>query len=76
MLDKARQTLRMEAQAIERLAVQLDSTFEAAIHLLLSCKGRVVVTGMGKSGLVGQKIELCSDNIISRFGTSFILTNL
>jgi arabinose-5-phosphate isomerase len=56
MLVQARQTLRMEAQAIERLADRLDETFVAAVNLLLSCKGRVVVTGMGKSGLVGQKI--------------------
>ncbi|MBF0454609.1 MAG: KpsF/GutQ family sugar-phosphate isomerase [Magnetococcales bacterium] len=56
MLDQARQTLRMEAQAIERLADRLDGSFEAAVRLILSCRGRIVVTGMGKSGLVGQKI--------------------
>ncbi len=56
MLAQARKTLRMEAQAIERLAKRLDSSFEDAVELMLKCKGRVVVTGMGKSGLVGQKI--------------------
>jgi arabinose-5-phosphate isomerase len=56
MLAKAKETLRLEASAIERLAERLDSTFEDAVKLMLSCKGRVVVTGMGKSGLVGHKI--------------------
>ncbi|MBF0358159.1 MAG: KpsF/GutQ family sugar-phosphate isomerase [Magnetococcales bacterium] len=56
MLAQARETLRMEAEAIERMAKRLDSSFERAVDLMLKCKGRVVVTGMGKSGLVGQKI--------------------
>lgn len=56
MLEQAQKTLRMEAQAIERLADRLDVTFEDSIKLMASCKGRIVVTGMGKSGLVGQKI--------------------
>jgi arabinose-5-phosphate isomerase len=56
MLAQAQRTLLMEAQAIEHLANRLGETFEAAVRLLLACKGRVVVTGMGKSGLVGQKI--------------------
>jgi arabinose-5-phosphate isomerase len=56
-LDSARRVLRIEAQAIGDLLARLDSSFEHAVDLLLGCKGRVVVTGMGKSGLVGRKIS-------------------
>ncbi len=56
-LDTARRVLRIEAQAIEEeLLARLDDTFDRAVEILLACKGRVVVTGMGKSGLIGQKI--------------------
>lgn len=56
-LDTARRVLRIEAQALQDLQARLDASFEGAVELLLSCKGRVVVTGMGKSGLVGRKIS-------------------
>jgi arabinose-5-phosphate isomerase len=56
-LDTARRVLQIEAQAILDVLARLDTTFEAAVHLLFSCKGRVVVTGMGKSGLVARKIS-------------------
>jgi arabinose-5-phosphate isomerase len=56
-LDTARRVLRIEAQALQDLQARLDESFERAVELLLSCKGRVVVTGMGKSGLVGRKIS-------------------
>jgi arabinose-5-phosphate isomerase len=56
-LDTARRVLRIETQALQDLQVRLDATFERAVELLLDCKGRVVVTGMGKSGLVGRKIS-------------------
>ena len=55
-LETAKRVLRIEAEAIQGLAVQLDGRFERAVELLLACKGRVVVTGMGKSGLIGRKI--------------------
>lgn len=48
--------LRIEAEALASLAAALDQTFEAALDLLLACRGRVVVSGMGKSGHVGRKI--------------------
>lgn len=54
--DHARRVLREEADALRLLADRLDETFDAACARLLECKGRVVVTGMGKSGLVGRKI--------------------
>lgn len=56
-LDSARRVLRIESQAIQDLLARLDSSFDRAVNLLLGCKGRVVVTGMGKSGLVGRKIS-------------------
>ena len=56
-LDTARRVLRIEAQALQDVLARLDESFERAAELLLSCKGRVVVTGMGKSGLVGRKIS-------------------
>ncbi len=55
-LETARRVLRIEAQAIEGLLGRLDARFDKAVELLFRCKGRVVVTGMGKSGLIGRKI--------------------
>lgn len=55
-LETARKLLRVEAAAIENLARKLNATFEAALDLLAACQGRVVTTGMGKSGIVCRKI--------------------
>jgi arabinose-5-phosphate isomerase len=55
-LNSARKVLRTEAAAIAALITRLDASFEQAVELLAATKGRVVVTGMGKSGLVGRKI--------------------
>jgi arabinose-5-phosphate isomerase len=52
----ARRVLRIEAQALQRLARRIGRSFDAAVNLLYRTRGRVVVTGMGKSGLIGQKI--------------------
>jgi arabinose-5-phosphate isomerase len=56
-LETARRVLKIEAQAIQDVFARLDSTFEKAVDILFACKGRVVVTGMGKSGLIGRKIS-------------------
>ncbi|MDO8746201.1 MAG: KpsF/GutQ family sugar-phosphate isomerase [Thermodesulfovibrionales bacterium] len=56
IIDIAKKVLRIEADAVAALAEKLDSTFEKAIDIIFKSKGRVVVTGMGKSGLVGKKI--------------------
>jgi arabinose-5-phosphate isomerase len=56
LLDSARRTLDVERTALERLRTRLDGRFAAACRLLLACQGRVVVTGMGKSGHVARKI--------------------
>lgn len=54
--DTAREVLRSEANAILNLLDRIDAEFEKAIEILASCKGRVVLTGMGKSGIVCKKI--------------------
>ncbi|HEX4823702.1 MAG TPA: KpsF/GutQ family sugar-phosphate isomerase [Candidatus Polarisedimenticolaceae bacterium] len=54
--ETARQVLTIESEAVAALAARLDDAFDAAVDLIVSCKGRVVVTGMGKSGIVCQKI--------------------
>jgi len=53
----ARRVLRIEAQALNDLCGRLNGSFDRAVELLLGCDGRVVVTGMGKSGLIGRKIS-------------------
>ncbi|MDC7714315.1 KpsF/GutQ family sugar-phosphate isomerase [Vogesella sp. LYT5W] len=55
-LALAREVLAIEAAAITRLASRLDDSFSAAVELILACEGRVVVSGMGKSGHIGNKI--------------------
>jgi arabinose-5-phosphate isomerase len=54
--ETAKRVLRIESAAIADLIARLDGRFTKAVDLLLACQGRVVVTGMGKSGLVGRKI--------------------
>jgi arabinose-5-phosphate isomerase len=56
ILDVAKKVLKTEAAAISALTDKLNSDFEKAVEMLYECRGRVVVTGMGKSGLVGKKI--------------------
>lgn len=55
-LDLARQVLQTEADAITRVLERLDESFAAAVELVASCSGRVVCTGMGKSGIVCRKL--------------------
>lgn len=57
LLRAARDVLQQEAAAITRLAAQLGPTFLAAAELLRNCRGMVVVTGMGKAGLIGAKLS-------------------
>jgi arabinose-5-phosphate isomerase len=56
MLDIARKVLKTEADAVLALTEKLNSGFEKAVEIIFGSNGRVVVTGMGKSGLVGKKI--------------------
>jgi len=55
-LDVGRRVLEIEARAVQALLQRLDGGFSDAVDLLYRCKGKVVVSGMGKSGLIGQKI--------------------
>ena len=55
-LDSAREVLKIEAAAINTQLQSLDHTFEAACQAILACDGRVIVTGMGKSGHIANKI--------------------
>lgn len=56
LLETAREVLQIEAQSILRLQERLDERFVRAVELILSCKGRVVTTGMGKSGAIARKL--------------------
>ncbi len=57
ILKRAKEVLDIEAGAVSALKRKLDRNFESAVSLLYNCKGRVVVTGMGKAGLIGEKIS-------------------
>src|ERR1044072_8575475 len=52
----AKRTLQVEAAAIDHLQLFINSDFEKAVELIACCAGRLVVTGIGKSAIVGQKI--------------------
>jgi len=56
IIEEAKKVIRIEAEALNQLADSINGDFERAVSLILGSKGRVVVTGMGKSGLIGQKI--------------------
>lgn len=56
LLAIARETLAIEANALTDMSARLDGAFSNAVHAILSCTGRVVVMGMGKSGHVGRKV--------------------
>ena len=55
-LEKAKDVLRTEANAVLALVDRINGDFRQAVEMIMACKGRVVVTGMGKSGLICQKI--------------------
>ena len=56
LVEYARQVIRNEADAVAAMAGKLDDGFNEAVKAILDCSGRVIVTGMGKSGLIGRKI--------------------
>jgi arabinose-5-phosphate isomerase len=56
VIQDARRVLRIEAKAISDLIRQIGPEFERAVELIFQCSGRVVVSGLGKSGVIGQKI--------------------
>jgi arabinose-5-phosphate isomerase len=56
MIETAKKVLRIEAEAVLALIDRIGEPFEQAVRMILDCPGRVVITGMGKSGLICQKI--------------------
>lgn len=56
-LEYARRVLKAEAKAVQSLARRIGPEFERAVRLILGCKGKVVATGMGKAGIIAQKIS-------------------
>ncbi len=56
-VNRAREVLRIESEAIADLIKRIDSNFEEAVELLFNCKGKVVIMGMGKPGIIGQKLS-------------------
>lgn len=52
----AKRTLKIEAEALKSLMTRINNDFNTAVDLIYKCKGKVVITGIGKSGLIGQKI--------------------
>lgn len=56
-LTKAKEVFRTEAQAIMQMSKRLDAQFIRAVDLLARCRGRVIVTGMGKTGIIARKIS-------------------
>lgn len=55
-IEEAKKVLKIEARTIKNLISTIDHNFEKAVEMVASCKGRIVVMGMGKSGLIGKKI--------------------
>jgi arabinose-5-phosphate isomerase len=55
-IEQAKRVLKIEADAVAALIGRIDEHFDRAVQMILNCEGRVVVTGMGKSGLIGKKI--------------------
>lgn len=56
IIAEAKRVIQVEADALQAMVARIDASFERAVELVLASKGRVVVSGMGKSGLIGQKI--------------------
>src|ERR1035438_1058774 len=56
MLKRAKDVLTIEARAINQMMRRLDRHFEAAVDMIAKCSGRVIVCGMGKTGIVARKI--------------------
>ena len=55
LIKEAKRVLRIESEAVKALASSINGDFVKAVNLLYSCKGRVIVTGMGKAGIIGRK---------------------
>ncbi len=56
-IESGRNIVRLEIDALEQVLKNLDGQFDAAVRLIHNCRGRVIVTGVGKAGIIGQKIS-------------------
>ena len=56
IIAQGKEVLRIEAEAVSKLAERLDDGFVAAVELILGCTGKLVITGIGKSGAIGHKL--------------------
>jgi arabinose-5-phosphate isomerase len=56
LIDQAKKILKIEAEAVQSLIGRIDESFVRAVDLMYSCTGKIIVTGMGKSGIIGKKI--------------------
>ncbi|MBN2225765.1 MAG: KpsF/GutQ family sugar-phosphate isomerase [candidate division Zixibacteria bacterium] len=56
ILETGKEVIRKENDALAAMAERLDDNFTKAVEMILACKGRVIITGLGKSGLIGKKI--------------------
>ena len=56
LLQQAQEVMQLEANSIQAAAKRLDNTFNQAVNLVMACEGRIIVSGMGKSGQIGRKI--------------------
>ncbi len=57
VIKEAKQVFQLEGKAVAEIAKKIDFNFEKAVDLLFNCRGRIIITGIGKSGLVGRKIS-------------------
>ena len=55
IIKRAKEVFRLEAEAVRALANKLDHNFVQAVEVISGCKGRVVVSGMGKAGIIGPE---------------------
>ena len=56
IVEIAQETLRIEAESIQKMIPRLGGGFEKAVHAIVSCRGKVILTGIGKSGQIARKI--------------------
>ena len=56
LIERGRSVIRMERDALAALAARVDESFASAVTMLAEAEGQVIVSGVGKSGLIGQKI--------------------
>jgi len=57
-IQRAKEVIRREAAAVLALEERIDARFQEAVDIILRCQGRVIITGMGKSGIIAKKISV------------------